>query len=152
MLVPLPFYIILLHGLYVACPKLLLKLQILKIAYVAIMLMVSKMFRGLTSEWNAIHKHDTIVIKLLINKCCTRLFELYWTNSFQREVKHCSGSYESRKNKINHLNINWWIQNIRSNHRTSEFKCDLYSKRFSSKTCTAFRILVTLYTIGLYVD
>ena len=54
-----------------SCPKLLLKLQILKIAYVAIVLMVSKMFRGLTSEWNAIHKHDTIVIKLQKNKCCT---------------------------------------------------------------------------------
>ena len=81
-------------------PKLLLKLQILKIAYVAIVLMVSKMFRGLTSEWNAIHKHDTIVIKLQINKCCTRLFELYWTDTFQREVKHCSGNYELRKNKI----------------------------------------------------
>ena len=52
-----------------ACPKLLLKLQILKIANVAIILMVSKMFRGHTSEWNAIHKHDTIVIKLQINKC-----------------------------------------------------------------------------------
>ena len=88
------------------CPKLQLKLQILKIAYVAIMLMVSKMFRGLTSEWNAIHKHDTIVIKLQINKCCTRLFELYWTDTFQREVKHCSGSYESRKNKIIHIKIN----------------------------------------------
>ena len=47
-----------------SCPKLLLKLQILKFAYVAIVLMVSKMFRGLTSEWNAIHKHDIIVIKL----------------------------------------------------------------------------------------
>ena len=63
------------------------------------MLIVSKMFRGLTFEWNAIHKHDTIIIKLQINKCCTRLFELYWTDALQREVKHCSGSYESRKNK-----------------------------------------------------
>ena len=133
------------------CPKLLLKLQILKIAYVAIMLMVSKMFRGLTSEWNAIHKHDTIVIKMRINKCCTGLFELYWTDTFQREVKHCNGSYESRKNKIIHININWWIRNIRSNHRISEFKCDLNSNRFSSKPCIAFRILVILYTIGLYV-
>ena len=86
--------------------KTAIKLQILKIAYVAIVLMVSKMFRGLTSEWNAIHKHDTIVIKLQINKCCTRLFELSWTDTFQREVKHCSGSYESRKNKIIHININ----------------------------------------------
>ena len=67
-------------------PKLLLKLQILKIAYVAIVLMVSKMFRGLTSEWNAIHKHDTIVIKLQINKCCARLFELYWTDTFQERL------------------------------------------------------------------
>ena len=75
-------------------------------AYVAIVLMVSKMFRGLTSERNAIHKHDTIVIKLQKNKCCTRLFELYWTDTFQRGVKHCSGSYESRKNKIIHMNIN----------------------------------------------
>ena len=148
----LPFYIIFLHGLYMSCPKLLLKLQILKIAYVAIVLMVSKMFRGVTSEWNAIHKHDTIVIKLQINKCCTRLFELYWTDAFQREVKHCSGSYESRKNKIIHININWWIRNIHSNHRISEFKCDLNSNRFSSKTCIAFRILVILYTNGLYVD
>ena len=60
----------------------------------------------LTFEWNAIHKHDTIVIKLQKNKCCTRLFELYWTDTFQREVKHCSSSYESRKNKIIHININ----------------------------------------------
>ena len=114
-------------------------------------LMVSKMFRGLTSEWNAIHKHDTIVIKLQKNKCWTRLFELYWTDTFQREIKHCSGSYESRKNKIIHININWWIRNIRSNHHISKFKCDLNSNRFSSKTCIAFRILVILYTYGLYV-
>ena len=67
--------------------------------------MVSKMFRGLTSEWNAVHKHDTIVIKLQINKYCTRLFELYWIDTFQREVKHCRGSYESRQ-KIIHININ----------------------------------------------
>ena len=44
-------------------------------------------------------------MKLQINKCCTRLFELYWTDTFQREVKHCSGSYESRKNKIIHIDI-----------------------------------------------
>ena len=132
--------------------KMLLKLQILKIAYVAIVLMVRKMFRGLTSEWNAIYKHVTIVIKLQKNKCCTRLFESYWTDTFQREVKHCSGSYKSRKNKIIIININWWIRNIRSNHRISEFKCDLNSNRFSSKTCIAFRILVILYTYGLYVD
>ena len=114
--------------------------------------MVGKMFRGLTSERNAIHKHDTIVIKLQKNKCCTRLFELYWTDTFQRVVKHCSDSYESRKNKIIHINIHWWIRNIHSNHRISEFKCDLNSNRFSSKTCIAFRILVILYTYGLYVD
>ena len=52
---------------------------------------------------NATHKHDTIVIKLQINKCCTRLFELYWTDIFQREVKHCSGSFESRKIKKIHI-------------------------------------------------
>ena len=86
--------------------KTAIKLQILKIAYVAIALMVSKMFRGLTSEWNAIHKHDTIVKNLQINKCCTRLFELYWTGTFQREVKYCSGGCESSKNKIIHTNIN----------------------------------------------
>ena len=57
-----------------------------------------------TSEQNATHKHDTIIIKL--HKCCTRLFELFWTDTFQREVKHCSGSYESRKNKIIHIDIN----------------------------------------------
>ena len=45
------------------------------------------MFRGFTSEWNAIHKHHTIVIKLQINNSCTRLFELYWTDAFKKEVK-----------------------------------------------------------------
>ena len=139
-----------------SCPKLLLKLQILKIAYVAIVLMVSKMFRGLTSERNAIHKHDTIVIKLQINKCCARLFELYWTDTFQREVKHCSGTYESRKNKIIHININWWIQNIRSNHRISEFKCDLNSNRFSSKHALLSEFLsfyiLTAYMLILFLN
>ena len=43
---PLPFYISLLHGLSVSCPKKLLERQVLKYAYVDIILMVSKMFRG----------------------------------------------------------------------------------------------------------
>ena len=59
-----------------------------------------------TSERKATHKHDTTVIKLQINKCFTSIFELYLTDSFQREVIHSSGGCESSKNKIKDMNIN----------------------------------------------
>ena len=54
-------------------------------------------FHELVTTASATHKHDTTVRKLQINKCCKRLFELYLTDTFQREVTHCSGSYESIK-------------------------------------------------------
>ena len=76
---------------------------------------------------------------------------LYLTDSFQREVIHSSGGCESSKNKIIHMNINWWIRNIRPNYCISEFKCDLNSNRLSSKTCNGFRVIIILYTIDLYV-
>ena len=79
------------------------------------------------------------------------MFELYLTDSFQREVIHSSGGCESSKNKIIHMNINWWIRNIRPNYCISEFKCDLNSNRLSSKTCNGFRVIINLYTIDLYV-
>ena len=79
------------------------------------------------------------------------MFELYLTDSFQREVIHSSGGCESSKNKIIHMNINWWIRNIRPNYCISEFKCDLNSNRLSSKTCNGFRVIIILYTIDLYV-
>ena len=79
------------------------------------------------------------------------MFELYLTDSFQREVIHSSGGCESNKNKIIHMNINWWIRNIRPNYCISEFKCDLNSNRLSSKTCNVFRVIIILYTIDLYV-
>ena len=114
--------------------------------------MVSKMFRGLTSEWNAIHKHDTIVIKLqkisVVHVCLNYIGLIH----SKERLNIAAVVMNQEKNKIIHININWWIQNIRSNHRISEFKCDLNSNRFSSKTCIAFRILVILYTYGLYVD
>ena len=59
-----------------------------------------------TSERKASHKHDTTVIKLQINKCLTSIFDLYLTDSFQREVIHSSGGCESSKNKIIDININ----------------------------------------------
>ena len=57
-----------------------------------------------TSERKATHKHDTTIIKLQINKCFTSIFELYLTDSFQREVIHSSGGCESSKNKITDMN------------------------------------------------
>ena len=59
-----------------------------------------------TSERKATHKHDTTVIKLQINKCFTSIFELYLTDSFQREIIHSSSGCESGKNKIIDMNIN----------------------------------------------
>ena len=47
-----------------------------------------------TSERKATNKHDTTVIKLQINKCFTRFFELYLTDTFQREVIHSRGGCE----------------------------------------------------------
>ena len=90
-------------------------------------------------------------MKLQINKCFTCIFELYLNESFQREVIHSSGGYESSKNKIIDMNINWWIRNIRPNYCISEFKCNLNSNRLSSKTCNVFRVIIILYTIDLYV-
>ena len=104
-----------------------------------------------TSERRATHKHNTTVIKLQINKCFTSIFELYLTDSFQREVIHSSGGYESSKNKIKDVNINWWSRNIGPNYCISEFKCDLNSNRLSSKRCIVFRVIIILYTIDLYV-
>ena len=40
----------------------------------------------------------------------------------------------------------------RPNLSISEFKCDLNSNRFSSKTCNVFRVIIILYTIDLYVE
>ena len=45
------------------------------------------------------------------------------------------------------MNSKYWF---RSPHFRSQMRFKL--KKFSLKTCTAFRILVILYTIGLYVD
>ena len=90
-------------------------------------------------------------MKLQINKCFTRIFELYLTDSFQREVIHSSGGCESSKNKIIDMNINWWIRNIRPNYCISEFKCNLNSNRLSFETCNVFRVIIILYTIDLYV-
>ena len=53
----------------------------------------------------ATYKNDTTVMKLQINKCFTCIFELYLTDSFQREVIHSSGGCESSKNKIIDMNI-----------------------------------------------
>ena len=103
-----------------------------------------------TSERKATHKHDTTVIKLQINKCFTSIFELYLTDTFQREVIHSSGGCEPSKNKIIDMNINWWIRNIRPNYCISEFKCDLNCNRFNSKICIVFRVIIILYTIDLY--
>ena len=90
-------------------------------------------------------------MKLQINKCFTCIFELYLTDSFQREVIHSSGGCESSKNKIIDMNINWWIRNIRPNYCISEFKCNLNSNRLSFETCNVFRVIIILYTIDLYV-
>ena len=80
-----------------------------------------------------------------------KYFELYLTDSFQREVIHSSGGCESSKNKIKDMNINWWIRNFGPNYCISEFKCDLNSNRFSSRRCIVFRVIIILYTIDLYV-
>ena len=45
-------------------------------------------------------------MKLQINKGFTSIFELYLTDSFQREVIHSSGGFESSENKIIDMNIN----------------------------------------------
>ena len=90
-------------------------------------------------------------MKLQINKCFTCIFELYLTDSFQREVIHSSGGCESSKNKIIDMNINWWIRNIRPNYCISEFKCNLNSNRLSFETWNVFRDIIILYTIDLYV-
>ena len=76
---------------------------------------------------------------------------MHLTDLFQREVIHSSGGCESSKNKIKDMNINWWIRNIGPNYCISEFKCDLYSNRFTSKRCFVFRVIIILYTIDLYV-
>ena len=71
------FYIILLHDLLESCLKMLLKHQYLKFAYVDIVLMVSKMFRGnLTADMLAIGV--TVVLITEIDTNCPTISARIW--------------------------------------------------------------------------